>query len=162
MQIIYAKEALPLTAPKQGLSVFLAGPTPRSDTVLPSWRPEMISLLRSVPEVGLILVPEDRDGHFRGDYDNQVDWEEAAIEYCDILLFWVPRNIEGGMPGFTTNVEFGWWLDKKPKLVLGYPPEAQKCRYLEYKFKKHLPGRSIAHTMQDAVLQVGEFCRGEK
>lgn len=162
MKVIYAQEELPRKRKlKIGHSVFLAGPTPRDHTPAPSWRPEMIQRLEKLSPayVNEILVPEPRNKEWTRNYLAQVDWEEDAIEYCDILVFWIPRDIENGMPGFTTNVEFGWWLDKKDKLVLGYPRGADKCRYLGYKFKKLYPEKTIAASMAEVVQQVTDICQ---
>ena len=106
-----------------------------------------------------VLIPEPRNGIWNKNYLDQVDWEEEAIRYSDILIFWIPRDIEGGMPGFTTNVEFGWWLDKKRKIILGYPPGAEKCRYLAYKFNKQFPRRTVAVSMDEVIQQVKDLCR---
>lgn len=158
MKLIYAQEPLPGNHLKDGRSVFLAGPTPRIDTPIPSWRPEMVRLLSKSTGVEEILIPEPANGKWESDYDGQVGWEEKAIEYCDILVFWIPRDINNGMPGFTTNVEFGWWLDKKEHIVFGFPADADKCRYLEYKFKKQFPDRTVAPTMEEIVQQVAKLC----
>lgn len=161
MKLVYAQETLPTNNTEHGFSIFLAGPTPRSDTPVASWRPKMVELLSKVSGVREVLIPEPRDGKWKNDYDGQVEWEEKAIDYCDILVFWVARDVANGMPGFTTNVEFGWWLDKKEHIVFGYPIGADKCRYLEYKFKKQYPNRIVAMTMEDVVEQVRTLCRGQ-
>lgn len=163
MKVIYAQEDI--SKPKLlpiGYSVFLAGPTPRIDTPIPSWRPDMLAKLRKLDKTYIreVLIPEPRDGIWTKNYLNQVDWEEEAIAHSDILAFWIPRDVSGGMPGFTTNVEFGWWLDKKEKIVLGYPPGADKCRYLAYKFNKQFPHRKVAASMDEVVEQIKDLCRG--
>lgn len=161
MKVIYAQEELPeRKGLKIGYSVFLAGPTPRAHTPVRSWRPEMIEKLSKVDLLMEVLVPEPSNGIWNNNYLGQVDWEEEAIAYSDILVFWVPRDIDGGMPGFTTNVEFGWWLDKKDKIVFGYPTGADKCRYLGYKFKKQFPQKEVAISVDEVVQQVRDICRG--
>ena len=62
-------------------------------------------------------------------------------------LFWVPRELRT-MPAFTTNVEFGIWADSG-KAVLGYPPKAPKCRYLDWLAGRHrVP---VRHTLPETV-----------
>ncbi len=64
MEVIYAREDLPEYLPN---SLFLVGPTPRSELV-PSWRPEVLRLLGERAFTGTVLVPEDRpdaDGKIR-------------------------------------------------------------------------------------------------
>jgi len=160
MRVVYAQEPL-IERQGPGLSIFLAGPTPRkNETQIKSWRPAMIKCFGRIPEnfISEIYVPEMRDGIWKTEYLDQVEWEEEAIDKADILLFWIPRDIKNGMPGMTTNVEFGWWLDKKKWIVLGYPPGADSCRYLEYKFKKFFGKKAqTATTMEELVEQVYEI-----
>lgn len=124
MQVIYAREPFPTSVRR---TIFLAGPTPRSAGV-PSWRPEALKLLESFD--GHVFVPESRDGLYEESYDAQVEWETAALNRADVIVFWVPRDLET-MPAFTTNVEFGLWCNSG-KVVFGAPPEAPKNRFLEY------------------------------
>lgn len=126
MKIIYARE--PITQPL-GMSIFLAGPTPRIQRVS-SWRPEAIKLLESHGFKGTVLVPEDRGGVFKGDYIDQVDWEHEGLDKASVILFWIPRQLTD-MPGFTTNVEFGLYASSG-RVVLGAPTDAPKMRYLRY------------------------------
>ena len=109
--------------------MFLAGPTPRSNDVA-SWRPEALNLLRSRGFSGVVFVPENDDGAVMTSYMEQVEWERTALAAADVILFWVPRQLET-MPAFTTNVEFGTWASSG-KCVLGFPTEAPKCRYLAW------------------------------
>jgi hypothetical protein len=120
VKVIYAREQLEN-------SIFLAGPTPREEGV-PSWRPRALELLEKINFNGKVFVPEDRNGKAKFDYDDQIHWEWKALEAATIILFWIPREIET-MPAFTTNVEFGLYA-ASGKILLGYPPEAQKMRYL--------------------------------
>lgn len=127
---VYATEQFPLV----GKKIFLAGPTPRSLDV-PSWRPAMIKRLRDLGFKGHILIPEKRNIEEGYDYDSQIIWEDKGLNMADVILFWVPRELET-MPGFTTNVEFGEWM-KSGKVVLGFPPQADKMRYMAEKAKKY-------------------------
>jgi calcineurin-like phosphoesterase family protein len=111
-------------------SVFLAGPTPR-DLETPSWRPNMVKALRDAGFNGDIIIPETRDPEVGYNYDNQIDWEHEGLTTADLIIFWVPRELEK-MPAFTTNIEFGEWMNSG-KVVLGYPEGAEKMKYMQYK-----------------------------
>lgn len=113
--------------------IFLAGPTPR-DPKVKSWRPGFIEQLGKSGYQGTVLVPERSTGT---DYDYlpQVKWEEAGLEMADLIIFWVPRDLET-MPGFTTNIEFGEWMSSR-KCILGFPKDAPNTRYMEYKAGVH-------------------------
>lgn len=124
MQIVYAGEALPTKMTK---SVFLAGPTPR-DKDVPSWRPDAIKMLEQAGFDGHVFVPEARDG-VRPDYVNQMQWELDAMNTSDVVLFWIPRDMQT-MPALTTNNEFGIWsAQDSGRVYLGAPEGAPHTSY---------------------------------
>lgn len=129
MKLIYAKEEIK----KINFTIFLAGPSPRKSKNI-SWRIEAIELFEKHGFNGTLLIPEDRE--HRGDeefnYIDQIEWEDEGLHKADIILFWIPRDLEK-FPGFTTNIEWGVWTQKNPsKLVLGSPENAPKMGYLNY------------------------------
>ena len=66
----------------------------------------------------------------REDYTDQAAWEREALSEASTIVFWVPRELET-MPAFTTNVEFGYWINRN-KIVYGRPDEARKIKYLDW------------------------------
>lgn len=141
MECIYAYEDL-RSGPSP--SLFLAGPSPRSSKV-PSWRPKAVDLMKSY--AGSLLLPEPRNGLFNPDM--QVPWEWAAMDWATNILFWVPRDLVM-LPGFTTNVEFGYWASKGPgKCLLAYPEGAPKMDYLHRLADRH--GIPVLHDLQEAL-----------
>jgi len=130
MNLVYAGEDLPKEITK---SVFLAGPTPRDDAT-DSWRPDAVKIFENAGFDGTLFIPEAEDGNFP-DYDDQIGWESECLNVADIILFWVPRDLDD-MPAFTTNVEFGRWFTSG-KIVFGAPKEAPKNGYLFHKAKEH-------------------------
>lgn len=126
---IYAQEELS-TLPEK--NIFLAGPTPR-DKNTPSWRPQAIEYLREQGFKGGIFVPEMRNGWTDNFvYCNQIEWEENALKKSDVIVFWIPRELEK-MPAFTSNIEWGYWVATNPdKLILGYPKNTPKMKYIQY------------------------------
>lgn len=123
---IYAREPLPETVTR---SIFLAGPTPRSAAVQ-SFRPAAIRELEQQGFDGTVFVPEPRSGDWRAGYEDQIEWEEAALHRADAILFWVPRDM-ATLPGLTTNIEWGAWAGSG-KVVFGAPAGAPHVRYLQY------------------------------
>jgi hypothetical protein len=134
MRLIYATEPVS----HSDKSIFLAGPTPRDANVL-SWRPQAIELLKSFGYEGDVYIPEPRDGIFSSEYEDQVSWEHSAIFVSKTILFWIPRDVENGMPAFTTNVEFGWLVGSSDnRVIYGRPESAEKCRYLDWMYRNFL------------------------
>jgi len=151
MKLIYAQEKLDF----QEKSIFLAGPTPRSNNVK-SWRSELIKKLKKINYNGIVLIPEMRnpddwkkERNFA--YDKQIKWEEEAMQKADIIVFWIPRKMDT-MPALTTNIEFGYWYAKNPsKLIIGIPKDAEKCDYIRYKAKQKC---IFVETMNDLVNKI--------
>ena len=129
-----------------GGGIFLAGPTPRENTGSPSWQAEALRLLQDY--LGNVFVPEGRGFQYSGNYDGQVYWELKALDLADIVLFWVPRDLDK-LPGFTTNVEFGLVCGWEKAAVLGYPLGAPKTKYLRY--LAETMGYTICHTLERTV-----------
>ena len=142
-QVVYAKTPLPKVM-RQG--IFLAGPTPRDKSV-PSWRPEALRLLAERGYSGHVFVPEPSDGVWTGNYIDQVDWEESALNQSDCILFWIPRDMQT-MPALTTNDEWGTWKFSG-KAVLGTPPNAPHVKYQRHYAAKL--GVRVADTLAEAV-----------
>lgn len=139
-------------------SIFLAGPTPRTDDT-PSWRPAAVALLEEYGFKGSVFIPEDRGAERYADYDGQINWEWNGLDAARVIVFWIPRNL-ATMPAFTTNVEFGLYA-KSGKCVLGYPLDTPKNRYLHAVAEKY--GMPIAHTLEEtinhALRLMGAGCR---
>lgn len=152
MQLVYALEKAPSSFRS---SIFLAGPTPR-DEGTPSWRPEALRLLEAQGYDGVVFLPEPRDGRWQRDYDAQVEWEEQHLQMADVILFWLPRELNA-MPGLTTNDEWGTFKNSG-KVVFGAPPEAAKVRYQRHYAQKFHTGEasSLEGTVALALARTGE------
>ena len=132
MKIYYSDE--PLKLEKDTYSIFLAGPTPRSLNV-PSWRDEALKILHLLDYQFRVIVPERKIRVENIDYDTQVEWENYGTENCSKIVFWIPRRLDS-MPGFTTNVEFGRYVESG-KIIYGRPDNAEKTRYLDWLYQKY-------------------------
>src|SRR5262249_46041807 len=130
IEIVYASEPTPDVLTK---SIFLAGPSPRKDDD-PNWRPEAVEALRKAGFEGTLFLPVPRDGKWPENYADQVDWERKHLAIADVIAIWCPRDLER-LPGFTTNVEFGEWL-QSGKLLYGRPDGAPSTRYLDARFQE--------------------------
>ncbi|HTU74688.1 MAG TPA: nucleoside 2-deoxyribosyltransferase domain-containing protein [Trebonia sp.] len=147
LRLVYAADPLPEEA-----SVFLAGPTPRSDDV-PPWRPAAVRELAAQwhgPGPLAVILPEPPGGQRWPYFDEQAEWETVARQAATAILFWIPRDVRT-LPGFTTNVEFG--LDVTTgRAVLGCPPDCpspEHNRYLIWLARRH--GVPVTATLPATV-----------
>lgn len=113
-------------------SIFLAGPTPRSNEIK-SWRPEACIFLEDNGFDGIVYVPEYSSWRPLENYLTQVEWERDALSNASVIVFWIPRELPD-MPGFTTNVEFGYWIHTG-KIIYGRPNESKKNEYLDWLYE---------------------------
>lgn len=135
-------------------SIFLAGPTPRNGNV-PSWRPYACEKLKELGFDGVVYVPEYSTWKTKDGYLEQVMWERSALTEATVILFWIPRRLPE-MPGFTTNVEFGYWLHTK-KVVYGRPNEADKIKYLDWLYTldyNETPFEDLDLLLEEAIKKV--------
>ena len=131
MKVFYSDEPLVLDANLH--SIFLAGPTPRSLKVK-SWRPDALHILDLLQYKGQVIVPEYKVSREGIDYDAQVEWENQGTESCTKMAVWLPRDLKV-LPGMTTNVEFGRYVESG-KMLYGRPPGAPKTAYLDWLYRK--------------------------
>ncbi len=137
MEIIYSDETIDFDRQRNDNTVFLAGPTPRDNSV-ESWRKDAIEIFKEIQYPGKILIPEQRDWNIKFDYSDQIEWELTGMSVVKHILFWIPRNMKN-MPGLTTNVEFGNWVDVINKSIFyGRPDNADNIKYLDYMWNKRM------------------------
>ncbi len=137
-------------------SIFLAGPTPRSEKVL-SWRPSAINKLKQLGFDGIIYVPEYEGLQGKDDYTDQAMWEREALTEATIIVFWIPRDLQD-MPAYTTNVEFGYWIKAKGnQIIYGRPVNAPKMKYLDWLYDVEL-GKNPIDNLDELLLQAIKMC----
>jgi hypothetical protein len=154
VDVVMAREPIPATGP----SLFLAGPTALDGVA--SWRPAAIDAVAARWSGALsVLSPESRGGRRAVRYEEQVEWEFAARESADAILFWIPRDMVT-LPGMTTNVEFG--LDVRTgKVVLGAPPDCPDPeRNRDLVHVAHRYGVPVRTTLDSAVSAALEIVAG--
>lgn len=136
-------------------SVFLAGGTPRSKEVA-SWRPEAIKIFEDFGFTGNLFIPEPDNGEWTHGYENQIDWEHFHLDKADHILFWVPRdNVD--FRCMTTNVEFGYWMAKKPKKVFYARPDwAKDCKYMDNLYTK-ITKTEPFNSLESVIFFINNF-----
>jgi hypothetical protein len=132
-------------------SIFLAGPTPRGENI-ESWRTDACQFLEDSGFDGIVYVPEYSTWRSKTDYVDQAQWERDALASASVIVFWIPRTLPG-MPAFTTNVEFGYWIHSG-KILYGRPDEAKKIKYLDWLYKTDTnkePYDSLEQLLSDSI-----------
>ena len=141
-------------------SIFLAGPTPReylrNDDGTPaiSWRPDCVERFHKAGYAGQLFLPETSHGGFCDDHNHQLNWEFDNLKNADAILLWVPRNLKT-FPGFTTNVEFGYWL-RDNKMFYGRPDGAPKTEYLDEMYRR-IRQCEPENSLDDLIKKVLDF-----
>ncbi|OGL97427.1 hypothetical protein A2318_03485 [Candidatus Uhrbacteria bacterium RIFOXYB2_FULL_45_11] len=152
MQVVYVPHTPPETFLK---SIFLAGPSPRDPSHY-DWRPEALVHLENLDYDGVVFVPLPIDREdWRHGFDAQVDWEKKYLDMCDVIVFWVPRDMTS-LPALTTNIEYGMYLESG-KVVLGYPMDAPNMRYMAMHADKQFIPRfhDLRETLACAIDRIG-------
>lgn len=144
---------MPISINKNTPSIFLAGPTLRNASFDASWRKTACTILEELWFDGTVYIPEFKEGKNPFDFMSQVEWEREGLMNADIILFHIPRKLPE-LPGFTTNVEFGMYLSKRPNsIILCSPEDAEKNRYLEWLYLKELPDEIIYRDLREALYE---------
>lgn len=156
MRVNYSNQDVIIAKEK---SIFLAGPTPRTKEIV-SWRKEAIRILEILEFEGVVYYPEYDNDQVKESYVDQAVWERKALQAATCILFWVDRNLIC-LPGFTTNVEFGYWIAKKgSRVVYGRPNGAPKTKYLDWLYQIEQE-KDISDNLEDLVLEA-IICANEK
>jgi hypothetical protein len=164
MQIKFSNEAISDDEFREMPSIFLAGPTSRTKPYEDSWRKKAIEYLDRVGFKGRVYVPEYKDKLFdkNRNFTLQCLWEKKALRNVDCILFWIPRDLTE-LPAFTTNVEFGTYVQARPKqVVYGRPDNAPKTAYLDWLYKDTCGEQSeVFNDMEKTLDKAKEIAEWE-
>lgn len=139
-------------------SIFLAGPTSRSQSLESNWRCEAVMRLRAYGFDGHIFVPEPRGEADHSDFTEKEQvylWESSRLMSADFVVFWIPRNASD-LVGLNTNLELGIFLGKAmsrnlepQRLFIGWPVNAERMG---------LPDHYTKMAKQKIFHDLEEFC----
>ena len=159
MKVIRAQEPI---MDEKVKSIFLAGPTPRNKNIQ-SWRVEAIKLLEDKKFDGIVYSPEPINVESYKNYDDQMNWEQNALDKSDIILFYIPRDLSLDennklkMPAFTTNIEFGLYA-KSGRCVVAIPEDKIKVSSNQYIqkccAKFNIPFRYTLEEIIDVTIEL--------
>lgn len=152
LKVIHTGQEFPSSFSK---SVFLAGPSPRSNSEH-SWRPEMLRELERVGYNGVVFYPEPENGDWSTinlEHSEVAKWEKQGLDMSDVVIFWIDRDISAGRYGLTTNLEYGEQV-LSGKTVLGYKKDADKVSSLLNRAEFHHADVIDTSRMEDVAQYV--------
>lgn len=154
MELVFSDDMLPQQVIK---SIFLAGPSPRTDDVY-DWRNDALEILNELGYTGTVFIPIPRNTFYKKEKNNkwtyydQIEWECTCRNIADAVLYWIPRTSK--LPGLTTNIEFGEDL-KSGKIIYGRPSNAMSCRYLDVRAQEQ--NIKINETLEQTLITTLDF-----
>lgn len=129
---------------KTKIYVFCAGPIQGA----PDWQ-------NNLPEIeGVEWINPRRRNLDNFNWDEQVKWETEGIRLSDILLFWIPKEvekIEGRDYAQTTRIELMENLVRGKNIILGIDPSIHCRRYLIEKYKKYTGKNNVYDNLEDCI-----------
>ncbi len=163
-RVIYAPEDWFAKGHKksEGTFVFLAGPIQGG----PGWHRDLIEKYGEDPAFDDVIwvVPKRKTFDKAAfDWNEQVEWETKHLRMSDVVLFWIPpevEHIEGRDYAQTTRVEFMESLARGKKVIAGISEGINLRRYMVYKGQKY--GMKKVHdNLDDVMTELKEYLQGE-
>lgn len=139
--------------------VFLAGPIQGA----PEWQ-------YTLPELDNVVWLSPRtDKWLLNDFNHteQVQWETDALRMANIVLFWIPEeveHVEGRAYAQTTRFELGENLARGKRIVLGAYGECPGRKYFEYKATKYknVIGGKVCYTLDECVEVLKSYIKDQE
>ena len=146
--IIKCPSKLPLK--KTNWYIFLAGPIQGA----PKWQ---FSIPLNNPNITWLSPRRENRDNFI--YEEQVKWETDSLIISDIILFWIPEpveKIEGRDYAQTTRIEFGEYIARGKKIIIGINKNFPGRRYFESKCKQYNIEK-LHDNLEDCLKEVNEY-----
>ena len=132
--------------------IFLAGPIQGA----PEWQFSLPSTNKNI-----IWLSPRRENYSNFDYIEQVTWETNLLRISDIILFWIPEQIKEIKKrdyAQTTRTEFGEYIARGKKIIIGINQNFKGRRYLVTKCEQY--GIKNIHTnISDCIKEIEEYIK---
>lgn len=141
---------------KTGVTVFLAGPMKGA----PKWQ-------RTVPKLAEDMGMDEVTWYNPYpcqrwvSWKAQVDWESAGLSDADLVLFWIPNQVEetpGRDYAQTTRMELLESLALGRKVILGIDSDIRGSRYMRYKAMAY-GVEHIHSTLEGCLSELKEYMK---
>lgn len=140
----------PLPPTKTKWYIFLAGPIQGA----PEWQ---FSLPTTNPKITWLSPRRECYDNFQ--YEQQVKWETDLLRLSDLILFWIPepiKKIEGRDYAQTTRTEFGEYIARGKKIVIGVNKKFSGRQYIESKCKQY-GIKKLHNNLKDCLIEIEEY-----
>lgn len=136
---------------KEKWYVFLAGPIQGA----PEWQ-------NTVPNSSeIVWLSPRRDNYDNFNYNEQTEWETTCMRIADVILFWIPGRVEyveGRDYAQTTRTEFGEYIARGKKLIVGIYDEFPGRRYFETKAEQYGINK-IHNNFKDCLIELADYIK---
>lgn len=132
--------------------VFLAGPIQGA----PNWQHSVENLFTNEQNSNVVFLSPRRLSYDNFNYEEQVLWEKKYMALADVILFWIPEeieNVEGRSYAQTTRTEFGEYLARGKKIIFGAYKEFPGLRYFGSKLKQYYGNKCKIHSSLEGCLK---------
>ena len=138
--------------------VFLAGPIQGA----PNWQHSIENLFVNGQQNGnVVFLSPRRLSYDSFNYEEQVLWEKKYMALADVILFWIPEeieNVEGRSYAQTTRTEFGEYLARGKEIIFGAYKEFPGLRYFESKLKQYYGDTYKIHSsLEDCLKELNDY-----
>ena len=130
--------------------IFLAGPIQGA----PEWQ---FSL--PVTNKNIIWLSPRRENYKNFEYYEQITWETNFLRMCDIILFYIPEQIKllkGKDYAQTTRTEFGEYIARRKKIVIGMNKNFKGSTYFQTKCAQY-GIKNIHNNLNDCVKEIEQY-----
>ena len=137
-----------------GISIFLAGGIGEC----PNWQAQVVKLFEQKYKGrhSLVLCNPRRNEDFAKDdaaAREQITWDFNALQLCDYVLFWFPKESICPIALFELGVQLGGIKGLGVELFVGWHPEYPRRFDLETQIALANPGPT-AHSLEELVDQI--------
>ena len=132
--------------------VFLAGPIQGA----PAWQ-HSINKIKNV-----IFYSPRRKSYSNFNYKEQTEWEMDYMNYADVILFWIPEEIEhveGRSYAQTTRTEFGEYLALGKKIIFGCYNDFPGKRYFVSKLEEYGVDSKIHSSLDECLAELKNYIK---
>ena len=141
-----------LPTKKECWYIFLAGPIQGA----PKWQFSLPTKNQKI-----IWLSPRRENYTNYEYYEQIKWETDCLRLSDMILFWIPEKyekIEGRDYAQTTRTEFGEYIARGKKIIIGVNKSFSGRTYFETKCNQY-GIKKLHDNLDDCIKEIEEYIK---